>query len=350
MNSTRSPRNHLHRLAGLTCLLGLLLAPAALFGQGCVIARGGGCAMISDSSGYMEPGDWSLNGAVRWFRSDRHFAGGTEHKHRQDQNTEVINESYFYDVSATYAWTKRLSTTLTLPFVDHDRTSLYEHLGNNSGQRFRTQAAGLGDMRLSASWWLVDPNADQHRGNVALGLGLKAPTGDHRARDLFTRPAGPTVRFVDSSIQPGDGGWGYTLELQGFYHVKGNLSAYGNAFYLINPEGRDEATGFSIPDAFMVRTGLDYRLARAPGLALSLGGRVEGVPGRDVFGSSLGSRRPGYVISVEPGVTFSKGRFTGTVTVPVALERRRTMTYGATRLGDAAFADFSINTSFSLRL
>jgi hypothetical protein len=100
----------------------------------------------------------------------------------------------------------------------------------------------------------------------------------------------------------------------------------------------------------MARVGLDYRLERVKGLALSLGARVEGVPGRDVFGSSIGSRRPGYVISVEPGVTFSKGRFTGTVTVPVALERRRTMTYGATRLGDAAFADFAINTSFSIRL
>lgn len=36
--------------------------------------------------------------------------------------------------------------------------------------------------------------------------------------------------------------------------------------------------------------------------------------------------------------------------MPVALERRHTMTYGATHLGDAAFADFSINTSFSFRL
>ncbi|AOS44748.1 hypothetical protein Verru16b_01816 [Lacunisphaera limnophila] len=350
MNSTPTPRHPTLPLAALTSLLGLFLLPSALFGQGCVIARGGGGAMISDSSGYMEPGDWTLSTAIRWFRSDRHYAGGAEQKHRQEQQTQVINESYFYDVSATYAWSKRLTTTLTLPFVDHDRTSLYEHLGNTSGQRFRTQAAGLGDMRVSAAWWAVDPNADHHRGNVALGFGIKAPTGDYRARDTFIRPAGPTERFVDSSIQPGDGAWGYNLELQGFYHLKGNLSAYGNAFYLFNPEGRVEATGFSIPDAYMVRTGLDYRLAQVPGVTLSLGGRVEGVPGRDVFGSSIGFRRPGYAISVEPGFTFSKGRFTGTLTVPVALERRRTMTYGATRLGDAAFADFSINTSFSFRL
>jgi hypothetical protein len=346
----QTPGKSTLRLAALTCLLGLLALPSSLSGQGCVIARGGGGAMISDSSGYMEPGDWTLNSSIRWFRSDRHFAGGTEHKHRKEQGTQVINESYFYDFSATYAWSKRLSTTLTLPFVNHDRTSMYEHLGNSSGQRFLTQAAGLGDVRVSAAWWLVNPNADHHRGNVSFGFGIKAPTGDYRARDVFTRPAGPTERFVDSSIQPGDGGWGYNLEMQGFYHLKGNLSGYANAFYLFNPEGRIEDTGFSIPDAFMVRTGVDYRLNGVKGLALSLGGRVEGVPGRDVFGSSIGSRRPGYVISVEPGVTFNKGRFTGTLTVPVALERRRTMTYGATRLGDAAFADFSINTSFSFRL
>jgi hypothetical protein len=350
MNSTQTTHPHTHRLAGLTCLLGLLLLPSSLFGQGCVIARGGGGAMITDSSGYLEPKDWNVNVAYRWFESDRHFVGGQEQKHRQANGTQVINNSHFYDVSATYAWSKRLNTTLTFPFVSHNRSSLYEHLGNNSGQRFSTQSSGLGDMRLSASYWIINPNADHQRWNVSFGAGLKAPTGDYKARDIFNRSSGPTERYVDSSIQPGDGGWGYNLEMQGFFHIKGNLSAYANAFYLFNPEGRVEATGFSIPDSYMARTGLDYRLERVKGLVLSLGARVEGVPGRDVFGNSRGSRRPGYSMAVEPGVTFSKGRFTGTLTVPVAFEHRRTMTYGATRLGDSAFADFTINTSFSVRL
>jgi hypothetical protein len=100
----------------------------------------------------------------------------------------------------------------------------------------------------------------------------------------------------------------------------------------------------------MARGGFDYRLNRVKGLVLSLGGRVEGVPSHDAFGNSRGSRRPGFSVAVEPGVTFSKGRFTGTLTVPVAVHHRRITTFGAARPGDAAFADYSINTSFSYRM
>ncbi len=343
--------NHttLQRLAGLTCLLGLLSLPSSLFGQGCVIARGGGGAMITDGGGYLEPKEWNVNVAFRWFKSDRHFIGDVEQKHRKANGTQVINNSRFYDVSATYAWSKRLNTTLTVPYVTHNRSSLYEHRGNN-GPRGATQSDGFGDLRLSASYWAFDPNSDHLKGNLAIGFGVKLPTGDYKDRDIFNRPAGPTVRFVDSSIQPADGGLGFTIELQGFRHLVGNLSTYGNMFYLFNPEGRIEATGFSIPDAYMARGGFDYRINAVRGLTVSLGGRVEGVPSHDAFGSSIGSRRPGFSVAVEPGVTFNKGRFTGTVTVPVAVHHRRITTFGAARPGDAAFADYSINTSFSIRL
>ena len=351
MQTTHTPSLFSVQRPGLAAsLLGLLLLPASLFGQGCLIARGGGGAMITDSSAYLEPGQWQISTAYRYFKSHRHFAGNDEQTHRSDNGTEVYNWSSFYDFTATYAWSKRLSLNLTVPFVHHNRSSLYEHLGNNSGQRFVTSAAGLADMRASASWWVFNPNADDLKGNLAVGFGFKAPTGDHNVTDIFTRREGPTVRFVDSSIQPGDGGWGYSVELQGFRMISHNLSLYGNAFYLFNPEGRDEETRFSIPDSYMARGGFDYRIERIKGLAVSLGGRIEGVPGNDAFGSSIGSRRPGFAVAVEPGVSFSRGRFAGTVTVPIAVHRARTTTFGSIRAGDAAFADWTLNLSFSVRL
>lgn len=335
----------------LALLASLLLAlPAVSFGQGCVIARGGGNAMISDSSAYMEPGSWQISTAYRYFKSHRHYAGNDEQTHRSDNGTEVYNWSNFYDFTATYAWTRRLSLSVTVPYVHHNRSSLYEHLGNNSGQRFLTSASGLADMRASASWWIFNPNADDLKGNLAVSFGFKAPTGKENVTDIFQRPAGPTVRFVDSSIQPGDGGWGYSLELQGFRMLSHSFSLYGNAFYLFNPEGRNEQTGFSIPDAYLARGGVDYVVHRVKGLSLSLGGRIEGVPGNDAFGNSRGSRRPGFAVAVEPGATFSKGRFSGTITVPIAVHRARTTTFGSARAGDAAFADWSLNTSFSFRM
>jgi hypothetical protein len=322
--------------------------PSLASGQGCVIARGGGCAMIAGEDAYLQPKQWQVNVAHRWLYSDRHFVGRQEQRHRKEQNTEVINDSHYVDVTLTYAVTRRLGLNLALPYSWHDRSSLYEHLGNASGQRFHTQARGLGDMRLSASYWMLNPETSP-RGNFSLAVGLKAPTGDYRATDTFIRPAGPTLRYVDSSIQPGDGGWGFTVEGQGFMHLVGHLSGYANAFYLFNPRERVAETNFSVPDSYMARTGVDYLISAVPGLSASLGGRIEGVPARDVFGGSRGSRRPGYAISVEPGVTYIRGKWVATVTVPIAVERNRVRTYGATRTGDAAFADYTINSSLTYR-
>jgi hypothetical protein len=226
---------------------------------------------------------------------------------------------------------------------------MYEHLGNTSGQRFSTQSSGFGDLRASAYYWLLNPEK-AHRWNLSVGVGVKAPTGDYEVKDIFVKSTGPSLRYVDSSIQPGDGGWGYTVELQGFVQLVGNLSAYGNGFYLFNPEGRVETTGFSIPDGYMVRGGVDYRVEAVKGLFLSLGMRNEGVIAHDLFGNSRGSRRPGFAVAVEPGVTFGRGRYSGTLTVPIAVHRNRVTTYGATKAGDAAFADYTLNLSVSMKL
>lgn len=337
------------RLTVCSALLSLLLLPSALFGQGCVIARGGGGASITDGSGFLEPKHWQLNFAYRHFDSHRHFAGDDEQTHRSDQGTEVYNNSSFFDVTAAYGWSNRLSLSLSIPTVYHDRSSMYEHLGNSSGQRFSTQAAGIGDVRVGGTYWVMDPAGD-NRGNIAVGFGFKVPTGNAEARDIFVRSSGPTERYVDSSIQPGDGGWGYTVELQGYWRIRTGLSAYGSGFYLINPEGRNEQTGFSIPDAYMVRCGFDYRIDAVKGLSASLGVRNEGVLAHDLFGNSRGSRRPGFAVAVEPGVTYSKGRYTSTLTVPIAVHRNRVTTFGAIKAGDAAFADYTLNLSVTMRL
>lgn len=340
------------RLAALSALLALVLTPAALFGQGCVIARGGGAAAITDGSGYLDKGDWQVTFALRQFNSHRHFAGDDEQTQRSTNGTEVYNHSWFYDTTLTYAWTKRTNLFVTVPFVNHDRSSLYEHLGNNSGQRFSTQASGLADVQVGGSWWIVDPEKAT-TWNVQVGASVKFPTGDDEARDIFVRSTGPQERFVDSSIQPGDGGTGFTISLSGFYSLDKwakNFALYGNGFYLINPEGRNEVTGFSIPDGYMVRGGIEYRFPNVHGLSASLGLRNEGVVAHDLFGGNLGFRRPGFAVAVEPGISFSKGRYSGSFTFPIAIHRNRVTSFGATRAGDAAFADYTWNFSLSMKL
>jgi hypothetical protein len=126
-----------------------------------------------------------------------------------------------------------------------------------------------------------------------------------------------------------------------------------DATYLISPQEKDKATGYSTPDAYLLRAGLSYAIWPSKGLSLSLGGRMEGVPVTDWFGGSNGSRRPGYAISIEPGITWVHKQFAITVTGPVAIERNRERSVPdmATpgKHGDAAFADYLITSSISFR-
>jgi hypothetical protein len=356
--------------ASLCCailaLTGLALPSPQAHAQGCVAVRGTGfCPLgLHDESAFLGPGDWQLGLSYRWLKSDRHFVGDSEQGHRQALGTEVINDSHFFDVSILYGISSRFSVGLTVPFVHSDRSSMYEHLGNASGQRFTTSAGGLGDLRLTAYAWLWDP-VTMPKGNVSLGLGPKFPTGDHRAAAVFQRPGGPELRYVDQSIQPGDGGWGFSVEVSAFREVLPQTSLYLQASYLFNPENVNGTPTYranpyeqvtSIPDQYFARAGVSYLLVPTWGLSASLGGRIDGVPVRDALGGSDGFRRPGYAVYVDPGIFVAHRNWFFSLTTPVAVYRNRersladsrwTTDTGIYRHGDAAFADFLVQATIT---
>jgi hypothetical protein len=301
--------------------------------------------------------------AYRYFHSFRDFnANGDE------VNIPFIkNDTYvdLWDVSATYAVTKRISLTLELPIQYGSRTNSAEH----DGVHVHTmRAAGIGDMRLSANFWLL--NTDKHPDqNISLGLGVKAPTGDDAASDYSFRPAGLELRPVDPAIQPGDGGWGIILSGNAFAKVYRNTFAYINGFYLINPRETngvhtvnfdvppfthgDKGLMFdSVPDQSMVRGGLAAAIWPKIGLSGSLGARWEGIPSHDLIGGSDGWRLPGYSLSIEPGISISHGKEYLSVTAPVAVYRYGMVSVPFARTHDplggvASFADFQINVTYS---
>lgn len=295
-----------------------------------------------DHYNYLDKGDWQVGIAHRWLRSDRHFVGSEEQEHRQEQGSQVINNVNTFDLTATYAVNRRFTLSLSLPYVTASRSSLYEHDRTN---RHSMHANGLGDLRLVGSYWLFNPEKITN-GNVAVGLGVKAPTGEYKETDWKFRPTGPVLDYVDNSIQPGDGGWGIMVELQAYQKLYDNTFAYASGTYMITPEGQNDI-GNSIWDAYVARVGVQYAIWPSQGLALSLGGRVEGVPPEDLVGDTEGRRRPGYAISIEPGISWGYNKVAVNVTAPVALYRNRQNYMG--RPGDAAFADYMILSSISYR-
>ena len=103
-----------------------------------------------------------------------------------EEGTEVINDSYFLDLSLNYGISDRLFATAIVPFVYHDRSSMYEHGGNppnGLGERLLTSSRGISDIRLGLGYWLFDPQ--KHAFNYSIGLGVKLPTGKYDYMDTF---------------------------------------------------------------------------------------------------------------------------------------------------------------------
>ena len=180
----------------LFLFLGLMARSS--FAQGCVASGINPCAPLGSTG--MMPGvltnnivaqnRWLGSVAYRWFRSDRHFVGDVEQPQRQADGSEVINDVHSFDLSATYGINPRWSATIAFPFFTAERSSLYEHDGTN---RHSMHSGGLGDLRVLTDVWLLDPHKHMD-GNIALGLGFKAPTGDDKASDTAYRATGPVTR------------------------------------------------------------------------------------------------------------------------------------------------------------
>jgi hypothetical protein len=106
----------------------------------------------------------------------------------------------------------------------------------------------------------------------------------------------------------------------------------------------------SIPDQYLVDGGVAYPFPHVRGLAVKGGLRYEGVKVKDLIGGSLGFRRPGYALSVEPGLQYSRGKDTWTFNLPVAVQRNRKRSVPdqmQNRAGDAAFADYLLLFGYS---
>lgn len=357
---------HLKPLLFLTAIILLSQRSDA---QGCVAIRsnGGTCTMtgydMKQSQSTQNHKYWTFALNNRYFKSFRHFVGTEEQKQRVAGGTEVINHVFSTELGLTRQMNDRFSFAFFAPVISNARSSLYEHDGKH---RASTHSFGLGDVRLAAYYWLAKPTRDK-KANMQIGLGIKLPTGDYRYQDYFNKNDSVKVLGpVDQSIQLGDGGTGITLETNAFYNLSRNASIYFNGFYLSNPReqnGVSTARGgtpsassivygsdvMSVPDQYMVRLGASYGVSN---FNFSGGMRMECVPAEDLIGGSNGFRRPGYVLSVEPVVSYKVKRTQIYLSVPYAIQRNRTQSVpdkirtkktGIYAKGDAAFADYSIN-------
>jgi hypothetical protein len=290
----------------------------------------------------------------RYQPSSRHYIGTVEQVQREIQNRQIQNIYHLVDFSLERQITPRWSVSAAVPVLFAYRNQLYAPVG-----KYNINA--LGDATVGVRAWIFRPSTESGD-NISVGVSLKIPTGKYNATGNATDRSGkPIIATADQSVQAGDGGTGFAIDIQAYHHTYLSTVLYFSATYLFNPRDTNGVSTFrtakgeevmSVTDQYLYRGGLAHAVPKIRGLAASVGGRMEGVPVRDALGASNGFRRPGYAISVEPGLLYGYGKYTLAATAPLAVERNRKISvadYQNHTHGDAAFADFSLIFSVSRR-
>jgi hypothetical protein len=315
--------------------------------------------VLGAQDNYTGPNRWQVSMSWRYQSSHRHFVGPEEQHERAEDQSEVINDINLAELGIRYNPNPLWSFSLSIPYFEAERSGPIRDPNRVVIARSRTESEALGDIVVTARRLLWKPLTHPN-GNVSLGLGVKLPTGKYDVEDTRLRLVNgqfvTDTTTVDQSIQPGDGGTGVVFDVQAFQRIPNSgFALYGSASYLSNPRNTNGVPTFrnnvgeeimSVADQYVGRVGSSYSNASWKGFGVSLGGRLEGVPVKDLIGSSDGFRRPGYAISAEPGLSFSTGPHTISLAVPVALYRNRTRSVSDRRVpgrhGDAAFADYIV--------
>jgi hypothetical protein len=346
-------------------LLTLCLLPRAASAQGCVAAHSpqpviAGLDPTSEASAHHYAGTNILHGLTittgyRVYNSYKHYIGTVYQAQRQELHNAVVNHVNLTELDLNYQLTPRLSFIASVPGMEATRHGQASPLNVY-------RSGGIGDVTVGVQTWIFRPPTESH-GNVNLSAQLKLPTGINDAKGTHTNSNGTTqIEPFDESIQPGDGTWGFSLATEMFHPVRWDVSAYFTGSWLFSPQDTTGVLTYrpapgenvvSATDQYLWRGGFSRPVTGVHllrGLAFSVGGRMEGVPVRDAFGSSNGFRRPGYVISIEPGMMYERGHYMVYASGPWAMERNRKTS--VTDLenhthGDAAFADYTVITGIS---
>ena len=364
------PRPSVPALVALAMLVASLAhLPAPALAQSCILTRLDSPVVDAFDpalSEDLEESRWEVSFAWRYGNADRHFVGTDEQEHRRAENSQVENEVHLLDLGVRYRFSERTNVSLGIPYLMAVRSGPIRHDGELVGRQVRSNTRGVGDISVTANHLLFDPETHP-RSNVSIGLGIELPTGESSAHDtlLVVDENGelvPQVRTADQSVQLGDGGFGFIVQASAFQILNqaGTFALYGSGIYVIAPEtdsgvytyrSRPGEQIMSIADQYAGRVGLQLAVPRS-GWSFGLGARIEGIPVHDLFGSSAGFRRPGYIVSAEPSVNWTRGPHSLSLSVPIAVQRNRQRSVpdiANGHHGDASFPDFIVLAGYSRR-
>ena len=336
--------------------------------QGCILLRQTCPAFGTTSFTDLQPGTWNITFTGRSSTADKHYNGTERQIQREIEQTYVVNRQNSITATVSYQLSPRVSLNAAVPWIEAS-WGIPSPRSGGPAARANENAQGLGDIIALTRVSIFNPMTTRRTWNLQIGGGLKLPTGDNDATDVFPDGNGNnnSERFVDISVHPGDGGWGVVFDLQG-YKMLGRFTAFGSGTWLANPRNTGTPSRGNlvtnltpsnvntVSDQFVFRAGTTVSLYQKVTveslrqLSASIAWRMEGVPRYDAFGRADGFRRPGVTMYWEPGVTLTLGRHAMSFNFPVGYYFNRFRNpYTGTR-GDSTFPEFVSIATYSLRL
>jgi hypothetical protein len=306
---------------------------------------------------YHRAHEWQFTIAYRRLVSNEWFVGTKENSAAAPQGESPIIRIHTFVADVAYAFGERYRLGLSVPVSVGSFTRKWA-----DGLEHEQTANGIGDVSVIAETWVLEPRTHE-RGNVSLGVGVKAPTGSHTIGSQFYKATDAVDYPADQTIQPGDGGWAVLLQGQAFHEVfTSRLNAYAFASYMVSPKPRSDvqqAPGsgafWSVPDVYSARLGAAFLALPDQGLTLSLGGRVDGIPVRDFLGGGdhVTLKRSSFVVLADPGLSLTRGRGTLTASVPYRMfvDRQKSLLEQHTNeINGGGFAKYLVFLSYTHRL
>ena len=307
---------------------------------------------------YQREQQWRFTLAYRRLFSNEFYIGSSQSTaFFPNGKAPVFNINTFVGDIA-YAPSDRLLLHLSVPVQTGSESVI-----RADGQIHAQSVSGIGDVSVIAETWLFAPKTHD-RGNISLGLGFKAPTGSHTSPSTDWTSTGATVPVTAPwTILPGDGGWAILPSVQAFRQLGKYAYLYANGSYMVSPKAHSDALDplsppgvhLSVPDSYSMSAGASFSVLPEQGLSVSLGGRMDGTPLRDLIGGGddVTGKRTFQVEFVDPGATWSRGKDSFTLSVPLRVHVNRFASLLDRKLerpGAGGFAKYLVFASYWHRL
>ena len=330
---------------------GLLWAPRDAVGQGCMPLRFTSPSLGGEHVPYLGAHEWQLSVAARRVATHRFYVGSQEDETQAPGGQPLYLRLNSVDLGLSYATSERLSFSLTVPLSYSTASNI-----DPDGKRYQVSSTGVGDINLMGDLWLRTPGLHPN-GNVVVGLGVKSALGSNHIQGDFGTPGGVIQQPLSQTVQLGDGGWAVLLQAQAFQRVAGHASTYAAGFYSVSLKKHTDVPWppanalWAVPDVYSARLGFSYGLKDDPALSVSLGGRIDGTPTRDLVGGRTDFyRHAGYTMYVDPGISLQLGLNQFTLNVPVRVRHNylsMTLSDGSVRPGVGGVNDYVIYVTWT---